>query len=76
MSHHEITQEIDRYIASPGQALSYMLGRLEIESLRAEAEARLGADFDIRSFHRAVPGNGAIPLGTLRWMVQEWLDKN
>ena len=44
----------------PGQDL--MLGRLEIESLRAEAEARLGADFDIRSFHRAVLGNGAIPL--------------
>ncbi len=74
MSLHGITEEIDRYIASPGQALSYMLGRLQIESLRAEAEARLGAAFDIRSFHRTVLGNGAIPLSTLRSMVREWLD--
>ena len=74
MSLHEITEEIDRYIATPGQALSYMLGRLEIQSLRAECEARLGPAFDIRSFHSTVLGNGAIPLGTLRAMVGEWLD--
>ena len=70
MSLHEISEEIDRYIATPGQALSYMLGRLEIESLRAESEARLGAAFDIKSFHRTVLGSGAIPLGTLRWLIR------
>ena len=74
MSIHEIEEEIDRYIAVPGQALSYMIGRLEIESLRAEAEARLGAAFDIKGFHRTVLGNGAVPLRTLRWMIEEWLD--
>ena len=74
MSLHEITEEIDRYIATPGQALSYMLGRLEIESLRAESEARLGPAFDIKSFHRTVLDNGAVPLGTLRSMVADWLD--
>ncbi len=74
MSLHEITEEIDRYIATPGQALSYMLGRLEIESLRAECEARLGSAFDVKSFHRTVLGNGAVPLGTLRSIVREWLD--
>ena len=74
MSLHEIKEEIDRYIATPGQALSYMLGRLEIESLRAESEARLGPDFDVKSFHRAVLGNGAIPLSTLRSMIRDWLD--
>ena len=73
MSLHEITEEIDRYIACPGQALSYMLGRLEIESLRSDAESRLGPAFDIRSFHRTVLGNGAVPLGTLRSMVREWV---
>lgn len=73
MSLHEITEEIDRYIACPGQALSYMLGRLEIESLRAEAEARLGAAFNIKTFHGIVLGNGAVPLKTLRSMVREWL---
>ena len=74
MSLHEITEEIDRYIACPGQALSYMLGRIEIESLRAEAQARLGAAFDIRSFHQTVLGNGAVPLSTLRSVVREWVD--
>ncbi|MCE2528231.1 MAG: DUF885 domain-containing protein [Actinomycetia bacterium] len=74
MSLHEITEEVDRYIACPGQALSYMLGRLEIESLRSEAEARLGAAFDVRSFHRTVLGNGTVPLGTLRRVVREWVD--
>ncbi len=56
------------------QALSYMLGRIEIESLRAEAQARLGAAFDIRSFHQTVLGNGAVPLSTLRSVVREWVD--
>lgn len=73
MSLHEITEEIDRYIATPGQALSYMLGRLEIESLRAESETRLGRGFDAKSFHRTVLGNGAVPLGTLRSMIRDWL---
>ena len=74
MSLHEVTEEIDRYIAYPGQALSYMLGRLEIESLRAEAEVRLGADFDIKSFHRTVLSNGAVSLSTLGSMVRDWID--
>ncbi len=75
MSIHEITEEIDRYIACPGQALSYMIGRIEIESLRAEAEQRLGSRFDIRSFHGTVLGNGAVPLRSLRRRVTEWLDR-
>lgn len=74
MSIHEVTEEIDRYIACPGQALSYMLGRLEIESLRSEAESRLGAEFDVKGFHRTILGNGVVPLGTLRSMVGEWVD--
>jgi len=50
-----------------------MLGRLEIESLRAESEARLGPAFDAKSFHGTVLGNGAVPLATLRSMVRDWL---
>ena len=76
MSLHEITEEVDRYIACPGQALSYMLGRLEIESLRAEAESALGAGFDVRSFHGAVLGHGAVPLSTLGSMVREWVSQS
>ncbi len=73
MSLHEIEEEIDRYIAMPGQALSYMLGRLEIESLRAEAETRLGHTFDIKAFHRTVLGSGSVPLGSLRRLVERWM---
>lgn len=73
MSLHEIEEEVDRYIAIPGQALSYMLGRIEIESLRAEAETRLGGAFDIKAFHRTVLGSGSVPLGTLRRLVEDWI---
>jgi uncharacterized protein (DUF885 family) len=74
MSLHSITEEVDRYIASmPGQALSYMIGRLEIQRMRAEAEARLGDRFDIKGFHDAVLTSGAVPLETLDRLVSEWV---
>ncbi len=74
MSMHSITEEIDRYIASmPGQALSYMIGRLEIQRMRADAEARLGDRFDIKGFHDAVLTSGAVPLDTLDRLVSEWV---
>ena len=73
MTLHTITEEVDRYLASmPGQALSYMIGRLEIEKIRADAEARLGDRFDIKGFHDAVLGSGAVPLETLGRIVAEW----
>ena len=72
MAMHEIREEIDRYIASPGQALSYMIGRLEIESIRSDAESALGDRFDIKEFHSVVLGNGTVPLATLRRMVEAW----
>jgi uncharacterized protein (DUF885 family) len=59
------TAEIDRYAVTPGQALSYMIGRLEILRIRAAAEARQGAGFDIKAFHDAVLDSGALPLGLL-----------
>jgi uncharacterized protein (DUF885 family) len=58
--------EIDRYLAWPGQALSYKLGQLEMLRLRAESRSRLGAGFDIRRFHDAVLGAGSLPLAALR----------
>ncbi|MDH3250283.1 MAG: DUF885 domain-containing protein [Acidimicrobiia bacterium] len=59
--------EIDRYIGLPGQALSYMIGRIEIDRIRREAEQR--PDFEIKAFHDAVLENGMVPLGTLRSLV-------
>jgi len=69
-----VRNEIDRYIGWPGQALAYMVGRREIQRLRAEAERRLGAQFDIRAFHGTVLGNGAVPLGVLDQLVTDWAD--
>lgn len=69
-----VANEIDRYIGWPGQALAYMIGRKEIERLRAEAHRRLGPDFDVRAFHGVVLGGGAVPLDTLEMMVTHWID--
>jgi uncharacterized protein (DUF885 family) len=66
---NNIANEVDRYIGWPGQALAYKIGQLEIRRLRAEAEAALGASFDIRRFHDAVLSHGALPLSVLRHSV-------
>ncbi|WP_460403973.1 DUF885 domain-containing protein [Actinophytocola sediminis] len=67
MSDLEIGTEVDRYIVYAGQALSYMVGRLEIQGMRAVAESR--PDFDLRDFHDTVLTNGALPLPVLRQLV-------
>ena len=65
--------EIDRYIAVPGQATSYMVGRLELERLRSVAEAQLGDRFDLARFHEVVLGNGMTPLPALHHTVHDWI---
>jgi uncharacterized protein (DUF885 family) len=70
----EISAEVDRYIATPGQALAYMVGRLEIERIRGEAARRLGDRFDIRVFHDRLLGDGALPLSVLDEAMTGWLD--
>jgi uncharacterized protein (DUF885 family) len=69
-----IESEVDRYIADPGQATAYMIGRLEIERLRREAEKRLGSGFDIREFHDRILENGAVPLPMLRSHIEKWVE--
>jgi uncharacterized protein (DUF885 family) len=67
-----VRAEVDRYIAWPGQALSYMIGRREILRLRAESKAALGSRFSIVDFHRTVLGSGAVPLTVLADNVARW----
>ncbi|GAA3855763.1 hypothetical protein GCM10022243_21390 [Saccharothrix violaceirubra] len=69
----EIESEVDRYIAAPGQALTYMVGRLEILRIRAEAKEALGDRFDIRAFHDVVLGGGPLPLAVLDDVVRTWV---
>lgn len=69
----DIINEIDRYIAWPGQALAYKIGQLKILELRKEAEQALAEDFDIRAFHDQILGGGALPLEILETRMHHWL---
>ena len=67
------TVAIERYMAEPGQALAYKVGEIEIQKLRAEAIRELGPRFDLRDFHEAVLGEGALTIDLLRARVREWI---
>ena len=73
LSDTDATIETDRYIAWPGQALTYMIGCREIERLRAELTARDGSRFDLREFHDQVLAHGSLPLATLARELPNWV---
>ncbi len=68
-----IQEEVDRYIAWPGQALGYDMGRLKILELRTEAQKALGKNFNLRAFHDEVLDSGALPLDILQQRIEEWI---
>ncbi|MBN1426439.1 DUF885 domain-containing protein [Candidatus Fermentibacteria bacterium] len=70
----DITNEVDRYIAWPGQALSYAIGEITMRELRQQAEETLGSSFDLRAFHDTVLSTGAVPLDALSRHVKRWMD--
>jgi len=69
---NNIVNEVDRYITWPGQALAYKTGQFEMMRLRRRVAGSLGARFDIRSFHDALLGSGAVPLTALRQIIGEY----
>lgn len=72
-SEASITSEIERYMANPGQALSYKIGQLKIRELRKKAENALGDTFDIRAFHNQVLETGCVPLALLEDKIKTWI---
>ncbi len=73
MAQSDIVAEVERYIAIPGQALSYKIGQRVIRNLREEAEQRLGSHFDVRAFHRQVLADGAMPMDVLSRKIRDWI---
>ncbi len=72
-SRRSATNQIERYMIMPGQALAYKLGELTIKQLRDEAEAALGSKFDIRDFHDRLLLQGSMPLTTLNTSMKDWI---
>ncbi len=75
-SESSIIAEIERYMAIPGQALSYKVGQLKILELRQKATSELGAKFDIKKFHQIVLESGVMPLALLEKRVNNWIKSN
>ncbi|TNJ42973.1 DUF885 domain-containing protein [Tamlana fucoidanivorans] len=71
---NDIISEIERYMANPGQALSYKIGQLKLIELRQRGEEKLGEAFDIRAFHNEVLETGCIPLQLLEEKINRWID--
>jgi uncharacterized protein (DUF885 family) len=73
LTDQNITAEVNRYIAGPGQALAYKIGELAFRRMRSEAETALGDRFDIRAFHDHLLGAGALPMDVVETRMRAWI---
>jgi uncharacterized protein (DUF885 family) len=73
MGKADVTAEVERYIAIPGQALAYKVGQLTILKEKAKAKAALGAKFDPRAFHAQILDTGALPMTVLEKKIDDWI---
>jgi uncharacterized protein (DUF885 family) len=73
MAEGDVTSEVERYMALPGQACAYKVGELKILELREKAKAALGPKFNLKDFHAVVLENGGVPLTVLEQLVNEWM---
>jgi uncharacterized protein (DUF885 family) len=73
-SESSIVAEIERYMAIPGQALSYKIGQLKILELRKKAETKMGKNFDIKMFHQKILESGVMPLALLEKKINTWIE--
>ena len=74
MALSDVTAEVERYIAWPGQALSYKLGQFKIQELRDYCKQALGDKFDIKEFHTQILIDGALPMPILEAKIKRWVD--
>jgi uncharacterized protein (DUF885 family) len=74
MAESDIIAEVERYMAIPGQALSYKVGQLKILALRAEAEAALGDKFDLKGFHDQILTSGSLPMAVMEQKIHDWIE--
>ncbi|WP_028110306.1 DUF885 domain-containing protein [Ferrimonas futtsuensis] len=70
----DVIAEVERYMAIPGQALSYKVGQLKILELRADAEKELGDNFDLKAFHNQVLTSGSLPMAVLEQKIRRWVE--
>ncbi|MFV7769757.1 DUF885 domain-containing protein [Shewanella marisflavi] len=73
MAESDIIAEVERYMAIPGQALSYKVGQLKILALRAEAEKALGDKFDLKGFHDQILTSGSLPMAVMEQKIHRWI---
>ncbi|GIU54222.1 MULTISPECIES: DUF885 domain-containing protein [Shewanella] len=74
MAESDIIAEVERYMAIPGQALSYKIGQLTILKLRADAEAKLGEKFDLKAFHDQILTTGSLPMAVMEKKIGRWIE--